>query len=457
MIAHEISPELRTRLTTMSAQSPSLFWFRRDLRLTDNHGLLEALSNSASVLPIFIFDRSILDDCSNQADARVSFIHQQLTRLNKELQACGSSLLVLYGTPLACLQELVSIVQPKALYTNHDYEPYAISRDAEVAKWLKSTGVEFHSFKDQVMCEYDEVLKADGTPYTVFTPYSKVWRKLVQEDAIPHYPSEKYAHKYVECSSLPMPSLSDIGFEQSRIHIPEWKADVELIRHYAETRNIPALATSGVGIVLRFGTHSVREIVRTAFQHNDAWLNELIWREFFMSILRHYPRVVQSCFKTQYEAIPWRDDDEGFERWSKGETGYDIVDAGMRQLNSTGWMHNRVRMIVASFLCKHLLIDWRRGEAYFAEKLIDFELSSNNGNWQWSAGCGCDAAPYFRVFNPDEQTRKFDPEGRYLRQWLSVDEIGMRPRIVEHAAARQRALDVYKKALEQSRGTERPS
>lgn len=424
----------------------TVFWFRRDLRLHDNHALYRALESNFSVLPVFIFDTNILDDLKNKKDKRVDFIHQTLNRIHLKLLELNSSLLVIHDNPLKAFEKICSTYTVQAVYTNHDYEPSAIDRDQKVAELLKSKGVAFHSFKDQVIFEKNEVLKSDGSPYTVFTPYSKVWKQNLQQNQIKHFESENFQHNFIKISPLHFPTLSEIGFEKSDLIYPEPAWNDSLIKKYHDTRNIPSIkGTSLLSIHLRFGTISIRKLVKKAVGTNEQWLNELIWREFFMMILFHFPHVVKNSFKSKYDKIEWRNNEQEFKAWCEGKTGYPIVDAGMRELNETGFMHNRVRMIVASFLTKHLLIDWRWGEAYFAEKLLDYELSANNGNWQWAAGSGCDAAPYFRIFNPEEQTKKFDPEERYIRKWVKER---VKP-IVEHKFARERCLEVYKKAVKE--------
>ena len=432
----------------MTKPKLSLFWFRRDLRLHDNHGLYQALTQSGSVLPIFIFDPNILETLQDQADKRVTFIHQTLAELQAQLKEAGSSMLVLHGYPLTAFEKLTQEYEVAAVYTNHDYEPYAITRDNEVATFLKSKAIPFHTFKDQVIFEKDEIVKSDGTPYTIFTPFSKVWKAQYHDGKKVRFPSEKHLDKLYRTKPLSFPTLKEIGFEKADLDIPPLTPDKKIIQHYDDTRNLPYLnGTTRLSVHLRFGTVSVRELAAIAAKLNDQWLNELIWREFFMMILWHFPRVVTESFKTKYDNIPWRNDAEEFDRWCKGETGYPMVDAGMRELNETGFMHNRVRMVVASFLTKHLLIDWRWGEAYFAEKLMDYDLSANNGNWQWCAGCGCDAAPYFRIFNPAEQQKKFDPDMIYIRKWIKGFKPGYLKPMVDHEFARKRVLEVYKAAL----------
>lgn len=427
----------------------TLFWFRRDLRLYDNHGLFEALQSGSSVLPLFIFDTDILCKLPDKSDKRVGFIHHSILTLQEELVKAGSSLLVLHGKPLEVFQQLCGQYTIAAVYTNHDYEPDAINRDADVADFLHHQQIPFKTFKDQVIFEKSDVVKPDGNPYTVFTPFSKAWKHKITDADVQPFPSVELLKYLYKTHPLNIPSLSEIGFQDSGSSFPPPFVDENVIRQYHETRDFPSLkGTSGLSVHLRFGTVSIRALVQMALRWNESWLNELIWREFFMMILYHFPQVVTRSFKGQYDQLQWRNDEEEFRRWCSGTTGYPIVDAGMRELNATGYMHNRVRMIVASFLTKHLLIDWRWGEAYFAEKLMDYELSSNNGNWQWSAGCGCDAAPYFRIFNPAEQTRKFDAEGLYIKQWVgNLHEKDYPQPIVEHQWARERCLIVFKEGL----------
>lgn len=423
----------------------TLFWFRRDLRTTDNAGLYRALKASKNVLPIFIFDTVILDRLEDKADRRVEFIHESLKFVKASLEEAGSSMLVLHGDPV----KIFSKLKPKAVYTNHDYEPYARERDGEVKTIHEAKGASFHSYKDQVIFEKEEVVKDNGEPYTVFTPYSKKWKAKLNAFYQKSYPTEKYFSNLYQTKPLAFPSLQDIGFEPTNIHFPERTVKTALIRDYHLTRDIPGqTGTSRLGVHLRFGTVSIRKLVQIATKKNETWLNELIWREFYQMILWHFPKVDQA-FKPQYDRIRWRNNVKEFEAWCEGRTGYPIVDAGMRELNATGFMHNRVRMIVASFLTKHLLIDWRWGEAYFAKKLLDFDLASNNGGWQWAASSGCDAAPYFRVFNPALQTQKFDPEFKYIRKWVPEFESPEYPKpIVDHQFARERVLKAYKVALD---------
>ncbi len=426
----------------------SVFWFRRDLRLQDNHGLYEALKDSNEVLPVFIFDKIILKDLAEKKDKRVSFIHQILKNLATQLSIQSSSLLVLYDEPLDAFKTILETYQVKKVFTNHDYEPYAIERDLKIKEWLNTKNISFNSFKDQVVFEKNEVMKLDGTPYSVFTPYSKIWKQKLSTEGINIYNSNSLLSNLFKTKPFHFPSLTEIGFNETNSEIPNTEINEETISNYHNTRNFPALiGTSNLSIHLRFGTLSIREITSKALKLNEQWLNELIWRDFFMMILFHFPYVVDRSFKKKYESIQWRNNESEFKKWCDGETGYPIVDAGMRELNETGFMHNRVRMIVASFLTKHLLIDWRWGEAYFAEKLSDYELSSNNGNWQWVAGCGSDSAPYFRIFNPTEQTKKFDPDMLYIKKWITNFSTDYLPPMVEHDFARKRALEVFKKSL----------
>jgi deoxyribodipyrimidine photo-lyase len=428
----------------------ALFWFRRDLRLDDNAGLFHALKGPEPVIPIFIFDTHILDELKDKADKRVDFIYREIKRLQEQLLSWGSSLLVYHSTPLEAFKKLLQQYDIACVYTNHDYEPYAVHRDKEVQQLLATKGIALKTYKDQVIFERQEVVKDDGAPYTVFTPYSKKWKSQLQPFYLKPYPTLKYKHNFRKLEATKIPSLASLGFENTGTAFPEPEVNEGLLRTYDQTRDIPAVdGTSKLGLHLRFGTVSIRQLAGIATGLNETFLNELIWREFFMMILWHFPRVINTSFKEEYDRIIWRNKKEEFERWCNGTTGYPIVDAGMRELNATGFMHNRVRMITASFLTKHLLIDWRWGEAYFAQKLLDYDLSANNGNWQWAAGCGCDAAPYFRIFSPQRQTEKFDPQGTYIRKWVpELDAFGYPAPIVDHAAARDRCLATYKKALQ---------
>ncbi len=431
-----------------------LFWFRRDLRLFDNAGLYHALKSGYAVLPIFIFDKNILNKLPNKKDRRVAFIHNSIEAIDKQLSKLNSNVSVFYDAPLTCFENLKNNYKIKCIYTNHDYEPYAIERDELIKKWCMQNNIAFNSYKDQSIFEKNEVTKDDGRPYTVFTPYANKWKKTLEPFFLKTYPCDKYYKKFIEKNLLikhnSIPSLQEMGFEKNDEKINQINWDAELIKNYKSNRDIPSInGTSQLSVHLRFGTVSVRQLVNAAWSLSETWVNELIWRDFYFMIIHHFPHSCNNAFKPQYDKIPWRNNEEEFKAWCNGKTGYPIVDAGMRQLNETGFMHNRVRMIVASFLTKHLLIDWRWGERYFAEKLNDFDLSANVGGWQWAASSGCDAAPYFRVFSPYEQTKKFDPKFIYIKKWVpEVDDVNRYPKpIVEHAFARERVLLTYKNAL----------
>lgn len=429
----------------------NIMWFRRDLRLKDNAALYHALKAGIPVLPIFIFDTEILDQLEDRSDARVSFIHGALQEMQLELIAIGSSLEVLHGKPLDCFKTLTKKYKVDTVYCNHDYEPSAIARDAAIANYLNEQALSFKSYKDQVILEKEEVLKDDGTPYTVFTPYSRKWKSKLTDFHLKAYPVEKYQTQFLKQSPREIPSLESMGFTPSAIQFPAKAWKKEIVAKYKENRDYPALeqGTSKLGVHLRFGTISIRALAIRARAVSETFLNELIWRDFYHMILWHFPHVGQGkSFKPAYEAIEWRNNESEFQAWCNGQTGYPIVDAGMRELNATGFMHNRVRMITASFLTKHLLIDWRWGEAYFAQKLLDFDLAANNGGWQWASSSGCDAAPYFRVFNPALQTEKFDKDLKYIRKWVPEFQTFNYPKpVVVHEEARKRVLEVYAKAL----------
>ncbi len=435
----------------MARDAVSIFWFRRDLRLDDNVGFYHALKADHPVLPIFIFDREILDKLPED-DARVSFIYETLQKMRDEMQQeHDSSLAMYYGKPKAIFSQLLEDFEVTAVYTNTDYEPYAKERDTAIAELLDKHDIPLHSYKDQVIFEKGEIVKADGDPYVVYTPYKNKWKEQFDpdKDLEMHYTSQVLSN-LIKHSRLPNLSLSDMGFTKSPISVPDYEVTPTLIESYEDTRNYPAQqGTSRLGPHLRFGTVSVRKMVRKAIaQTNEVFWSELIWREFFMQILYHYPETKDKAFRSKYDRIEWRNNETEFNKWCEGKTGYALVDAGMRQLNKTGYMHNRVRMLVASFLCKHLLIDWRWGEAYFAEKLLDYEMSSNVGNWQWAAGSGVDAAPYFRIFNPMTQIDKFDKEKEYINTWVEdLQELSYPDKIVDHKAARERCLKVYKAAV----------
>ncbi|SDB27389.1 deoxyribodipyrimidine photo-lyase [Flavobacteriaceae bacterium MAR_2010_188] len=428
-----------------------IFWFRRDLRLDDNVGFYNALKDFEVVIPIFIFDKEILDELPED-DARVTFIFDELQKMRNILQnEEDSSLAMYYGKPQEIFKRLIQDYQIKAVYTNHDYEPYARERDKQIADFLEKESIEFKTFKDQVIFEKDEVVKKDGNPYVVYTPYMMTWKdNFSEEKDLEIFYTNSYRKNLIKNTRLPNVSLSDMSFQISSQSIKDYTVTPTLIQEYQKTRNFPAQeSTSHLGPHLRFGTVSVRKMMKKAIsEKNEIFWQELIWREFFMQILWHFPETVNNSYKSKYDRIKWRNDEKEFKMWCEGKTGYPLVDAGMRQLNESGFMHNRVRMLAGSFLCKHLLIDWRWGEAYFAEKLHDYEMSSNVGNWQWVAGSGVDAAPYFRIFNPTTQIEKFDKDYKYIKHW--VKEFGTEKypeKMVDHKEARERALNVYKEAV----------
>ncbi|WP_114941671.1 cryptochrome/photolyase family protein [Mucilaginibacter endophyticus] len=428
----------------------TLFWFRRDLRLDDNTGLYHALKSGNPVLPVFIFDKEILDQLEDKDDARVTFIYQTIEDLSAQLHKHNGSLLVLYDKAAHAWDELIKTYNIAEVYANHDYEPYATKRDGEVRAKLNKHDIPFKTYKDQVIFEKDEVVKDDGKPYTVYTPYQRKWYSALKPFYLKAYPTKRYLKNLYQTKALSIPTLKDMGFEKSDMPLPD-KGYESVIKDYKEQRDFPAIeGTSHIGMHLRFGTVSIRELASTAHSYHDkTWLNELIWREFYMMILHHFPHTMDHAFRPEYDRIHWVNDEKQFEAWCKGETGFPIIDAGMRELNATGFMHNRVRMIVASFLSKDLLIDWRWGERYFARKLLDYEMASNVGGWQWAAGSGTDAAPYFRIFNPEAQTKKFDPELKYIKKWVpEYADFSKYPKpIVDHSKARDRCLAAFKKAL----------
>lgn len=428
----------------------NIFWFRRDLRWEDNHGLYEALEGDYPVLPIFIFDPNILEKLPKD-DARVTFIHNTLQKLRKNVQdKYRSSLAIYYDEPIKVFKQLIKDYTVKDVFVNHDYEPYAEERDKKIKEYLNSQDIAFHTFKDQVIFEKNEVVKNDGDPYVVYTPYMKKWKEKFKNMNLSTYKSSELLNNLFKHSRLPNLELSDMGFKRASQEIEDYNVSSNLIQNYEATRNFPAKeSTSRLGPHLRFGTISIREMVKKATaEKNEVFWQELIWREFFMQILWHFPKTVTQSFKSKYDKIKWRNNEEEFKLWCEGKTGYPLVDAGMRELNTTGFMHNRVRMVTASFLCKHLLVDWRWGEAYFAEKLHDFELASNIGNWQWVAGCGVDAAPYFRIFNPTTQITKFDKDHKYIKKWVpEYQELTYPKPTVDHKFARERCLKTYKEAL----------
>jgi deoxyribodipyrimidine photo-lyase len=430
----------------MSQPKVTIFWFRRDLRLDDNVGLFNALQSDFPVIALFIFDDAILENLPKN-DARVGFIHESLEKIQLQLKETGSSLLIKKGRTKEVWQSLVSEFDVQQLHYNKDYEPYAIKRDLAICELLQSKNIKNFSHKDQVIFEESEITKADGLPYTIYTPFKNKWlEKFNTIKPIQNFDTSVLVSNFHK-HHFDFPTLSEIGFEQSDIKAQPH--NLSKISNYQETRDFPAMdSTSYLSPHLRFGTVSIRKLAVWAEQKNAVFLSELIWREFFMQILFHFPRVVSHNFKSAYDGIEWNNKEDDFKRWCSGTTGYPMVDAGMRQLNQTGYMHNRVRMVVASFLCKHLLINWQWGEAYFAEKLLDYDLSANVGNWQWAAGTGCDAAPYFRVFNPEIQLKKFDEKGIYIRKWIPEFDLGYGQPMIEHSFARDRAIAAYKKGIE---------
>jgi deoxyribodipyrimidine photo-lyase len=434
----------------MNKPEVNIFWFRRDLRLHDNAGLYQALNSGKPVLPIFIFDTNILDKLNKPEDLRVQFIHQTLVNIDNQLKQIGSGLTVFYGKPDRAFIELVSQYNIGIIYTNHDYEPYALKRDNQIQELASQSGIGFKSFKDQVIFEKKEVTKDDGLPYTVFTPYSRKWKAKLAENPINSFPSETCLQNFFKYTPPTIPLLETMGFSLKEWIYPSTQVIDDIIRNYAAQRDFPAInGTSRLGVHLRFGTISVRQLVMNSMNKSETYLNELIWRDFYHQILYNFPHVGEGLsFKKEYDQIQWRDSEADFEKWCKGETGYPIVDAGMRELAATGYMHNRVRMITASFLTKHLFIDWRWGEAWFASKLLDFDLAANNGGWQWAAGSGCDAAPYFRIFNPALQTEKFDKKAAYINKWVpEFNTLTYPAPMVQHEFARKRCLENYAKWL----------
>jgi deoxyribodipyrimidine photo-lyase len=428
----------------------TIFWFRRDLRLDDNAALYHALKQHSNVLPLFIFDTTILDQLENKSDRRVQFIHQEITQLANTLKkSIVQGFCAIMVSRLKFWKSILSEYTVDAVYTNHDFEPYAIKRDNAVQELLGKQSIPFYTYKDHVIFEKSEVTKDDGLPYTVFTPYSKKWRAKLNDFYARSYPTLKYATNFLKIDTVAIPSLTFMGFSATDFEFPKRVVSSSVVSKYTEQRDFPAIeGTSHLGLHLRFGTLSIRTLLHYALSKNQTFVNELIWRDFYQQILWHFPHVVKGAFRKEYDGIQWENNEQHFAAWCKGKTGYPLVDAGMRELNATGFMHNRVRMVVASFLTKHLLIDWCWGEAYFAEHLLDFDLAANNGGWQWAAGCGTDAAPYFRVFNPASQLERFDKDYTYVKKW--VPEYGtpdyISP-IVDHAFARNRCLEVYKKAL----------
>lgn len=430
----------------------NIFWFRRDLRLDDNAGLFHALQNSDNVLPIFIFDSEIIDILNDREDKRINFIYQTIQNLKENLVKLGSNLEVYYGKPINIFKEITELYTIEKVFTNHDYEPYGLERDSAIHSFLSTKNIEFLTFKDQVIFEKQEILTDSKKPYTIYSPYARKWRSQLNDDCLKPYRTEEYFSHFLKNEKIintNLMTLEAMNFKSIKIDFPKPDIVINIIEKYGENRNFPAIkGTTYLGIHLRFGTISIRKLTKIAQKHNESFLNELTWRDFYMMILANFPHAAKGAFKANYDKIEWRNNKEEFEKWCNGKTGYPIVDAGMRELNATGYMHNRVRMITASFLTKHLLIDWRWGEAYFAEKLLDFDMAANNGGWQWASGSGCDAAPYFRIFNPTTQTEKFDKQLIYIKKWIpELNSFEYPKPIVEHTFARNRCLETYKKYL----------
>ena len=431
-------------------ESVSICWLRRDLRLDDNAALYHALRENENVIPLFIFDNVIFDQLEDKSDKRVQFIHEQLIELQSQLKGMGANLLVKVGKPIDVWRELINECTIKSVYTNHDFEPYARDRDGQVAILLGENSISFNTYKDHVIFEKDEVTKDDGQPYTVFTPYNRKWMSKLKPFYYQSYPCSMYYGSFYKCmTENSIPTLEALGFKTTKYKFPDKIVKGDIVKHYTEQRDFPGInGTSKLGLHLRFGTLSIRKLLAYAIDKNQTFVNELIWRDFYQQILWHYPHVAKQAFKKEYDLIEWVNDESMYEKWCDGMTGYPLVDAGMRELNETGFMHNRVRMVTASFLTKHLLIDWRWGEAYFAQKLLDFDLAANNGGWQWAAGCGTDAAPYFRIFSPAAQMEKFDPQQSYVKRWVPEYGTDKYPApMVNHEIARKRCLEVYQKAV----------
>lgn len=427
----------------------SIFWFRRDLRLEDNHGLYKALESGYPVLPLFIFDQDILAPLEDEQEARVQFLHQEVLALKKIFEEHGGSFLVRYGRPMAVWKDILAKYPVAAIYANRDYDPYGRSRDKGLYEMAQERDIPFLGFKDQVIFDKAEVMKDNGEPYVVFTPYMKRYKQLIEDQHLAAFPSEKGLDHLHQTDPLSVPSLEEMGFASFPFEYPSRRVSDQIIKEYHQKRDLPAVrGTSRLSLHLRFGTISIRGLAQRARRINPKFFNELIWRDFYQAILYHFPQSLEKSFKPEYDQIAWENNEAHFTAWCAGKTGYPLVDAGMRELNATGYMHNRVRMVVASFLTKHLLIDWRWGERYFARKLLDYEAASNVGGWQWAAGSGVDAAPYFRIFNPARQIERFDPDLRYVRRWVSEYDTADYPApIADHKAARERALERYKSAL----------
>ena len=425
-------------------KSFSIFWFRRDIRLEDNIGLSQATKSKYPVIPIFIFDEKITLNLPKN-DTRINFIYKNLKKLDDLLlEKFNSKLQVFKGDPIDIINRIVKEYNIKEVYTNHDYEPYAIKRDSLISKNLRNNNIPLYTFKDQVIFEKNEVIKDNGSPYIVFTPYMRKWKETLRKNYLVLEHSE-LSNNFHNLNKYNLKEISEYGFEKNLSEVLNFDVSKKIIEEYEKKRNFPSLnSTSKIGPFLRFGVISIRSLVKYVLKFdNDTFLNELIWREFFMQILFHFPNSSTNSFKSKYDNIKWVNDKKMFEAWKNGKTGFPIVDAGMNELNKTGFMHNRVRMITSSFLCKQLLIDWRWGEKYFALKLNDYEMSSNVGNWQWASGSGVDAAPYFRIFNPHTQIEKFDKNYDYINNWVDLKN-NYPKEIVNHKEARENCLKRYK-------------
>ena len=427
----------------------NIFWMRRDLRLEDNTALYHVLKTRENVLPVYIYNPDILERLEVRPDFRVNFIYKALSGIKESLEKLGSSLYIAHGRPQDVFKKMAEEFHICSVYTNRDYEPYSVYRDLHVERFLKINKIEFHSYKDHVLFEQDELVKEDGKPYTVFTPYKNKFLEKFNKEMVRPLNTAQYFHNFIRIKPLPVISIEMLGFEPLNIVFPSKALPQTLLEEYAANRDFPARnGTSKLSVHLRFGTISIRKVTALAVLHSDTFLSELIWRNFYSQILWYFPHVVTRAFKPIYDNIRWENNLEHFNAWCQGKTGYPMVDAGMRELNQTGFMHNRLRMLTASFLCKHLLIDWRWGETYFAGKLDDYDLASNNGGWQWAAGSGCDAAPYFRIFNPELQARKFDPDNEYIRKWVpEFDTPEYCKPIIDHRFARERALKRYAEGM----------
>ncbi len=478
----------------MSEYARALVWFRRDLRDFDHAALYHALKQARQVVCAFVFDRELLDALTDPADRRVEFIHASVTELQQALQAKGGGLIVQYDVARHGIVQLAVELEVDAVFFNHDDDPAALARDAAVEAALRARDIGVHHGKDAVIFEREEVLTAGGTPYSVFTPYKNAWLKKLTPYFLQAYPVEAYADR-LEARSTPVPGLQEMGFLPTNLRdmkLPTGMSGaarllddfLDRIERYQETRDFPAQkGPSYLSVHLRFGTVSIRQLAAAAWQQGgrgaQTWLSELIWRDFYHQILWHRPDVASGhAFKPQYDALPWPNPPGHFEAWCEARTGYPLVDAAMRQLNQTGYMHNRLRMVAASFLTKDLLVDWRLGERYFADRLIDFDLAANSGGWQWAASVGCDAQPWFRIFNPVTQSERFDAQGKFIRRYLpELDKVPDKyihapwtmptaeqqrvgcvvgrdtpAPIVDHAVQRALALELFKQAALPDRG-----